>query len=293
VTGNGGKSSLAAVFWTSSERSDPSPRNLDSVLTDALVQAHTRWPTVNVADAPFVAHLGGMRRSEDPVAWLLSPHLPELYLAFACVQKDPEALAILERELLAPLQAQLARRQSTVAQLEEVFQGLREHLLLGEKPRLLQYEGKGPLAGWLKVVATRLDLQLKRSASARVEEDQMDAQLANGDPELLLLKQRYGQAVTKALKLALRELEPRLANVLRLHYLDRLSTEAIGTGLQIHARTVQRWLAEAREQVLSRTEKKLAEQLELAPSDLVSLVRLVRSQLHLSVADLLGSRKPS
>jgi RNA polymerase sigma-70 factor (ECF subfamily) len=60
----------------------------------------------------------------------------------------------------------------------------------------------------------------------------------------------------------------------------------------VHRATVARWLASAREVVLERTMAQLGDDLRLDPAELVSLIRVVRSELDVSLQGLLASGSP-
>src|SRR5262249_27245406 len=86
-------------------------------------------------------------------------------------------------------------------------------------------------------------------------------------------------------QLALREsvaaLSSRQRLLLRQHYTFALSAEQIGAVYGVHRVTAHRWLTEAREELRAQTLEKL--QARLGLEDLQSLVRLVQSQLDVSL----------
>jgi RNA polymerase sigma-70 factor, ECF subfamily len=59
----------------------------------------------------------------------------------------------------------------------------------------------------------------------------------------------------------------------------------------VSSRTVQRWLVDLREDLLSRTRDGLKSRLGLSPSELESLLGLVDSQLQLSLYRVLDIQK--
>ncbi|WP_395812894.1 sigma factor-like helix-turn-helix DNA-binding protein [Archangium minus] len=64
--------------------------------------------------------------------------------------------------------------------------------------------------------------------------------------------------LTQVLAEALAALPSRERTVLRLHLVEGLSLERIGTVYRTHKSTVSRWLARAREEVLAGTRSRLA-----------------------------------
>ena len=98
----------------------------------------------------------------------------------------------LEREYLEPLRPALARLGLDDAMQQDIWQRLREILLVpaGDRlPHILDYAGRGDLRGWLRVIAVRL-AQKHRQAERRQTpvSDELLADLASPadlDPELL------------------------------------------------------------------------------------------------------------
>jgi len=175
-----------------------------------------------------------------------------------------------------------------------VRQGLRVRLLVSEgggPPRIAGYSGRGPLAGWVRMAATRLGLDLRRRErpDAR-DQDEQSIEAREDDAELQYLKTRYAAELSEALQSTLAALSARTANVLRLHYQEGMTVDAIGTMYRVSGRTVQRWLAEARRTILTETRRLLSVRLGLTDSRLDSLIGLVRSRLDISLSQYLLPR---
>jgi RNA polymerase sigma-70 factor (ECF subfamily) len=100
---------------------------------------------------------------------------------------------------------------------------------------------------------------------------------------MAFLKGHYRPAFEKAFSEAFRELTVQERNVLRLHFLDGLNIDRIGTLFQVHRSTAARWLASARERLMEETRKKAQVALGISPVELDSLLGLVRSQLGVSL----------
>jgi RNA polymerase sigma-70 factor len=118
----------------------------------------------------FVHHLlGHIQVAPDMKAALAAVHVTDLYLAFACLEHKPAAVRSLEARYLAPLE-QLFLRKNASAWTKDVSQMLRAKLLVGlggAAPALAAYAGRGPLAPWLKVTATRVLLNDIRATPRR------------------------------------------------------------------------------------------------------------------------------
>ncbi|MFY0527076.1 sigma-70 family RNA polymerase sigma factor [Archangium gephyra] len=102
------------------------------------------------------------------------------------------------------------------------------------------------------------------------------------------MRQRHRADFQTALAEALAALPSRERTVLRLHFVEGLSLERIGTAYRTHKSTVSRWLARAREEVLEGTRSRLAERLRLSSGELHSLLRDVPGQLDQSLSALLA-----
>jgi RNA polymerase sigma-70 factor, ECF subfamily len=216
-----------------------------------------------------------------------------LYLACACARLVPAALAHFENDLIAGVAETLRRRRLSDDTVEEVMQELRRDLLVADPPaapKILEYSGSGDLGAWLRVVALRRALNHDRRERRQVPlAEEVHAIVApSADPELEYVKRRYRAELDAALEAAIGALSTRDRTLLRLHYTGKLGLEAIGTMYGVHKWTVQRWLGTARTEVMNRTCDELARHLRLGRAELGSILRLVESQLDLSLATLLG-----
>ena len=106
---------------------------------------------------------------------------------------------------------------------------------------------------------------------------------SGSDPELDLVKRRYGPQFKAALDEALRGLPAKERNLLRLYFVQGLTVEEIGRMEGTHKSTISRWLAKARTQVLEAVRKSLGDNLKLSPPELDSLIGALQSQLHVSL----------
>ncbi len=106
------------------------------------------------------------------------------------------------------------------------------------------------------------------------------------DPELALIKRRYGAAFQDALRDAFASLAEEERNVLRLHFLDGLNLDAIARALRMSRATAGRRMISGRARVLEETLRLLGERLPASPAELQSLLEIVRSKLDLSLGAL-------
>jgi RNA polymerase sigma-70 factor, ECF subfamily len=267
-------------------------RPLDPAMAAVLAHARSSWPGCSVDERAFADHVArqAARRALDEL------NIGDLYLAFACTSGDAAALDAFERTILGQLPGWLARYRLSPAELDDVRQELRHRLFVatsGDAPKIASYGGAGPLGAWVRVVAMRLVLDRKRRREDDRALDDADAAIAGpaADPELAMLKERYRDDVTAAFRATLADLGPKERTILRMYFLDNLTTAQIGRVHGVTASTVSRWVGDARRAILEETQRRLAERARLDPEDLQSVLRLVQSQLDLSIARYLGAKK--
>lgn len=230
-----------------------------------------------------------------------NPHASDLALARACAEGDRAALAELERRLAHDLAGALSRVGLTRAEIDEVGQIVRERLLVGRDgrpPKILAYEGRGPLMGWLRAVIVRAGIDLRRQRRNEVDDEPLlQVTAATDDPSIEVLRARYADAFRLAFVDAVRALPADERNALRLNVVDGLNIEQIGTLFGVHRATVARWIAHARDTVATETRRLLSDRLGLHEGEIESLVRLCRSRIEIGpsllVVDVTGNERPS
>ncbi len=95
---------------------------------------------------------------------LVRLNAPDLYLALALAGKDLRALEIAESELMPAVQQAVGRIDESAPFVDEVSRRVRERLLVGDgatPPAINHYRGTGPLARWVRMIATRTALEMK------------------------------------------------------------------------------------------------------------------------------------
>ena len=213
----------------------------------------------------------------------------DVYLALACAAGDARAHRGLDQILRNVVPPAAARVRASNAFVEEVEQRLRHKLLIGgpdRKPKIAAYAGRGPLGSWLRAAALREALNLvDGEKEERVAEEGALGRLAAGgdDPELDLVRRRYAPEFKTALDSALHDLPAKERNLLRLYFVQGLTVEQIGRMEGTHKSTVSRWLAKTRAALLKDVKARLGAALKVTPSELDSLIGVLRSQLHLSL----------
>ncbi|MCP3102572.1 transcriptional regulator [Myxococcus sp. K15C18031901] len=269
---------------------------LQERLSRVLATARAAWPGVELEGARYVGHLARLLPSEAPDEDVEKLHLQDVYLARAAADRLPAALAAFESSFLPEVNAAVARLKLPPTGLDEVRQLLRQRMLVGsqEAPaRLAAYPGTGPLSGWVRAAALWLGLDWQRQRGGQPVGDDGDLSMLvapGDDPELLYLKNTYRAEFSASFSTALAGLEPRQRNFLRLKYLDGLSIDQLGALYGVHRSTAARWVVAAQESLLQETRRLLTERLRLTGSQLDSVLRLISSQLDVSLSRLLRSK---
>ncbi len=270
---------------------------LEGVLTKMIETGRAAWPDVALAPEDLVRHAATCLMPDvEPLAGLASLHADDLYLACACAHGEPQAVAALETRFLSEVWTSLATspvlRGLEARAPDEAPQRLRTRLLVGDAPsgpRILGYHGRGPLRAWLYMAAARMALELHRAERRPDELEELVRQLCGTapDPELRYLQARYRPEVEAAFRDALAALPEREASLLRLHFVDGTTGEALARMYRVTRRTVHRWLAETRVAIIARMRQSLEDKLHLSAGEFESLVGLVQSHLDVSLQGLL------
>jgi RNA polymerase sigma-70 factor (ECF subfamily) len=277
----------------------PATPALDALLLEALQRCRDAWPTITLAPEVFVRYLAQRLSPADPEAGVRELHLTDLYLACACSHTDPEAVRAFEAAFFPDVAGALGRLRATPDQQAEVKQALREQLFVGTAdvaPAITTYSGRGPLSGWLRVTAVRAGYRLlARARRDGLGQDELLAAMPTPaeDAEIQYLKVKYRREFREAFERAVRALTPRERTLLRFHHVDGLSLDEIAALYQVHRATIVRWIAGARDTILSRTRAALMAQLHLPRAEYESVMRLIQSQLHVSLSQILPRVDPT
>lgn len=219
-------------------------------------------------------------------------HLTDLFLACACLQGVPGALAELNQKLSAECRRVEGRRPGQVV-AADLQQELAARLLAGAHPRLADYRGQGPLGAWLAASALRLATNHGRETRRRDEREQqaMAVEPHPIDPELELLRERSRDTFNAVFGLVLSGLDPKERALLRMHLVDGLGIDQLARLQRISRSTAARWLADIRRKLLSETRAHLATKLALGDSTLDALLPLLQRDLEISIGSMLASRR--
>jgi RNA polymerase sigma-70 factor, ECF subfamily len=270
---------------------------LEEVLLDIVASAEHMWPTFTLSSDVFVTYL--CDRLPDDVPCLLAlrqTHASDLYLACACARGNVHALAAFDERCVSQLDRVLRKMGFGVDVSAEVKQEIRVRVLFGdgERPEILDFRGRGDLRSWVRVIAVRHALRRKsrtRREVATEDEELLHKMGVPGDPELDHEKWVYREEFKRAFDGALRALSDRERTLLRQHHVDGLTIDELGRLYRVHRSTAARLLVRAREAVYEATRARMMSQLDVQSQDLDSILRMIQSQIDISLHALQGARK--
>jgi len=255
------------------------------------------WPDVAVDEATFVRYVAERLTEGGSAEEALElVHADELYLSCACADAVDGAIAAFQARYFPGVRATVARLGSQDL-VEEVCQQLAAKLFTttpDKPPAISKYAGRGELSAWLQVMATRDAYKLINKQRGRGADIDALADLAIDvdDPELQTLKTTYRAHFKRAFEHAFARLSPRERNILRHEYLDGRNIDRIGLLYGVHRATVARWRAKARERLFRETRKVFENELKVTGKEFDSILRLIQSQLHVSLHRLLDEEQP-
>jgi RNA polymerase sigma-70 factor, ECF subfamily len=258
-----------------------------------FARGHAAHPDLALGEEAFARHLARLGHT-DPARDLADRSIEDLYLACACATGVDGAASYFERRFARVIRKAVARVISAPADRDDAEQLTRRALLVGSdagSPKIASYAGQGPLENWVSVTAIRTAISLGRSGGTeRQLRDRALGEIAGGaNPEFLLMKGEIRREVEAAFEQALERLEDRERLLLRLYLVSGMTMEDIGKTLGVAHQTVSRRLVKARKRLLADVRDQLAGLLKVSKSELRSIVRLVASELNLSISRLLGA----
>jgi RNA polymerase sigma-70 factor (ECF subfamily) len=297
---------LARWFFEAAGRGRPPDGRAAAVvstaLRDALSRARADWPNVTVDDETYARHVGAcVGDGPDPVAELERLCLVDLYLARACLDRVPGAVATFDK-LYRQRVARGLRRLGPARDLDDdVWQTLCTQLFVGSAesgPRIGSYRGRSPLKYFVVVCSQRLGLNHERARRGR---DRLADRLAREPPadergpELSIIRQRFRAPFEAALRDAVAELPARDRTLLHLRLVGHASTGRLAKMFRVSEATISRRLSTVRGDVWTTVTRRLTRELGLRTDEIASLTRALASQIDIAVSVVLApnARKKS
>jgi RNA polymerase sigma-70 factor (ECF subfamily) len=286
-----------AAVWSDGPHPTRPPDLIDVRLDEIIRSARLTWPTVDLAPRQFVAHLARHLPAGVPIETALGQmHTDDLYLACACALGDRNAILAFERHCLAGVENAVSRYRTSSDVVTEVKQRVRERVLVGGSgsPRIERFSGRGDLRSWVRVLAVREAIGLVHRSRRETQADDdmlLHAFVTPADAELEHVKARYVEEFNQAFSAALRALSAHDQTLLRQHVIDGLTIDQLGVLYHVHRATAARNLQRARQALLAATRVRLASRLKVRPSELDSILRLIRSRLDVTLRWLVRRRR--
>jgi RNA polymerase sigma-70 factor (ECF subfamily) len=279
--------------------------DLDRRLWSVVAEGRAAWPDLPL-DAKILVQFIAHHLTPDMAEAALDGLRPsDLYLACACAQGMTAAINAFDRDFMREVDIALARMRVAAPRVADVKQLVRQRLFVGggtsgaptSAGKIAEYGGRGDLRRWVRSVAVRTCLNEMRKGKREVlvDDDQLIAQhaISQDDPEIEYMKKTYSNEFKAAFTEALTQLGPREQTLLRYHHVDGLNIDEIGAIYRVHRVTAFRWIEKAKEQLVKATLDTLRTRLKLPADELDSVLRMIRSQIHLSLIRHLGGPKDS
>jgi RNA polymerase sigma-70 factor (ECF subfamily) len=271
---------------------EATPDDVEEALGNIISSAQLACPTFSVPTDVFLAYLRE-RLPADVPRWLAlrQMHTSDLYLACGCALGEVGALAAFEDHCMRQLDRVLAKMRIAPEVGADLKQDIRIRILvgIGGRPEIVGFSGRGDLRGWVRVMAVRQALQHQCRARREVpvtDDELLQSAVVSGTSELDDAKQKYRKEFKRAFETALRALPDRERTLLRQHHVDGLSIDEIGALYRVHRSTAARLLTRVRVRLLETTRLHMMSELDMAPDDLDSIIRMIRSQIEISLRGL-------
>jgi RNA polymerase sigma-70 factor (ECF subfamily) len=188
----------------------------------------------------------------------------------------------------------LARGRASFIDADDFRQACHVKLFTSSPPKIAEYSGQGDLRHWLRVTLMRTLIDLSRARRhlevPANEERLLEVPGPDHDPELGYLKTHYEGEFRRAFEEAAADLSADDRNVLRAHFMHGLTVDEIGRMLGVHRATAARRVAKARDDLLAGTRRRLMNKLRLDREELDSVLRMIESNVQVSLARVLGTR---
>lgn len=260
---------------------------LDSLIDQLHASGAAAWPTFAVSREHFADEVKARAKDDEAIRALPGP---DMYIAIACSDGDSVALTAFRDAYVPGLRQALGKLGMAAATIDEVVQRVLVMVFVGDgaPPQIASYSGRGTLRSWLRTIAIRTGRrQLGLEQDAAASDDELnDLPGAVADPELEMLRSRYRDQVKQAFRAGFGELTERERNVLRQYYIDGLTIDQLAGLYQVNRATTARWVTAARLAVVAQTRQQLVTTFGISATDVDSIIRLVQSQLDVSVREI-------
>ena len=266
---------------------------LRAAVSALVTSARAELPELTAGDA-FLQHAARHLRGggDSLVEAIAAVHAGDLLLASVCATGEVQAIAVFLRRYEEDVLRAARRLRAAGVDPQDLSQELARRAFSGPSPKIAEYSGRGELRAWVRIVATRLALdvaRLKRNGERATDVSAFEG-IANASeaPDLAYFRRLYQAEVRAALEAAAQTLSAEDRAALRDHHVLGLSIDDIAAAQGIHRATAARRVQRAREALVDNVRRILDERHGLAGRDLISVMNLVRSQMNITMGRLLG-----
>jgi RNA polymerase sigma-70 factor, ECF subfamily len=268
-------------------------------IREAYERCQLRYPTIRLDFELFLSRIqeivGEVTAATvstavtDCHSWLLvfsGLHHEDLFLALACVQGDRVAWECFAESFLPLMRRSAGGACRSVEEREDLAQEIMTGLMAGaeteQATKLAGYNGRGSLAGWLRVTVAHAAIDRLRRAKRQISLEEMlergrePTPVGNGAPhdrEEEKLDSRWGTVLAELLAQEIERLAPRDRLLLGLYYLHGVPLKTIGRQFGVHEATASRWLETLRRNIRKQVEKQLRKKYRMSSRDLRSVWR--------------------
>jgi RNA polymerase sigma-70 factor, ECF subfamily len=227
----------------------------------AFERCRRRFPSVELDLESFLARIDQVLPPTDDTGTGALQY-EDLFLATACARGDRIAWEHFANQYLAAIKGFAVKACGSLHEAEELSQQI-VAVLIEDKAKIGSYNGRGSLAGWLRVAVAHAAIDRFRRSSRTVSLDEMqESGAAFQAPEdersgAGTSDSRWGRVLCALLSEQLRQLSPRDRLLLALYYVRSVSLKAIGRHFGVHESTVSRWLESLRRNLRKGVEHEL------------------------------------
>lgn len=287
------ESPLEALRAALGDRRDEADAAVSRALEELLETARHALPGITPDDG-FVAHVGRhVKDCDGSIAEEIARLRPDdLLLAYACARGDATAIRRFDERFTKDIRRIGRRLPSSGMSEEDLGQEVARRLFSPPTPKIAEYSGRGDLQSWVRIVATRLALDIVRikKSSERPTAHVAFQRIADAGeaPDLAYFRRLYNAEIRAALEVAAAGLSTDERTALREHYVLGMSVDDLAKAHGVHRATAARRIQHAREVLVEGVTKVLAERHGLTGRELASVMNLIRSQMHITMERLLA-----
>jgi RNA polymerase sigma-70 factor (ECF subfamily) len=274
---------------TDAARSATTPRDLER--RRAYDEACRYWSLYTLPFEAFCEHLSQLGYGDG-----IPAETRDVLLCAACGAGCNTACTLLEAKHFANLRRLASRIDARAEAVDELLQLVRDRLFVGPRARIRTYEGRGPLAAWLRAVARsvmldrlRAERRLRTGMILRLDmAPALMAPVLVQAPSQRMVSQRDLLFVEGALTRALRELPAADRQLLRNHYVLGLGIDPLARLYGIDRSTVARRIIRVIRRVRSAIRAEMIEEFGMSETaDMPGWAAILSEELGLDATLLL------